>query len=54
MILRLAFSLTLKVGYTLIESPEWMPVRSTCSMMPGMKTSRPSQMASTSSSLPMM
>ena len=37
-----------------MESPLWMPVRSTSSMMPGTNTSRPSQMASTSISLPMM
>ena len=43
-----------KVGYTLTESPEWTPVRSTSSMMPGTNTSAPSQMASTSTSLPMM
>ena len=28
-----------KVGYTLTESPEWTPVRSTSSMMPGTNTS---------------
>ena len=37
-----------------MESPEWMPVRSTSSMMPGTNTSLPSQTASTSSSLPTM
>ena len=40
-----------KEGYTLMESPEWTPVRSTSSMMPGTNTSRPSQMASTSTGL---
>ncbi len=25
-------------GYTAIESPEWTPARSMCSMMPGMST----------------
>ena len=48
------FGLRLKDGYTLMLSPEWMPVRSTCSMMAGMKTFSPSQMASTSVSLPWM
>ena len=37
-----------------MESPEWMPVRSTSSMMPGTNTSLPSQMASTSTSRPEM
>ena len=43
-----------RAGYTLMLSPEWTPVRSTCSMMPGMNTSVPSQTASTSTSLPMI
>src|SRR4029079_2957146 len=33
-------------------SPEWTPARSTCSMIPGISTSRPSQTASTSISTP--
>ena len=32
------------------ESPEWMPASSMCYMMPAMKTSSPSQTASTSTS----
>ena len=47
-------SVIVNVGYTLMLSPEWMPVRSTCSMMPGMYTCSPSHTASVSSSLPMM
>ena len=43
-----------KAGYTEMESPLWIPVRSTSSMMPGTNTFRPSQMASTSTSLPWM
>ncbi len=39
-------------GYTAIESPLWTPARSTCSMIPGMTTLSPSQMASTSASVP--
>ena len=54
MIVWRAFSLTLKVGYMLMESPLWMPVRSTCSIMPGMNTFFPSQTASVSSSRPSM
>jgi hypothetical protein len=37
-----------------MESPEWTPARSICSMMPGMSTSSPSEMTSTSSSVPGM
>ncbi len=33
------------------ESPEWTPACSTCSMMPPMRTSSPSQTASTSTSM---
>ena len=36
-----------------MESPEWTPVRSMCCMTPGISTSVPSEMTSTSSSLPM-
>ena len=39
-------------GYTEMESPEWMPARSMCSIIPGMRKSSPSQMASTSHSVP--
>ena len=42
-----------KGGYTAIESPEWTPVRSMCCMTPGISTSAPSEITSTSSSLPM-
>ena len=35
-----------------MESPEWTPVRSMCCMTPGISTSVPSEMTSTSSSLP--
>ena len=41
-----------EAGYTAILSPECIPVRSTCSMMPGISISSPSQMASTSISMP--
>ena len=41
-----------KGGYTAMESPEWTPVRSMCCMTPGMSTSTPSEITSTSSSLP--
>ena len=34
------------------EAPEWTPARSMCDMMPGISTDSPSQMASTSTSLP--
>ena len=37
-----------------MESPEWTPARSTCSMMPGISTSVPSEITSTSSSTPGM
>ena len=37
-----------------IESPLCTPARSMCSMMPGISTSSPSQMASTSHSFPSM
>ena len=39
-------------GYTAIESPECTPARSMCSMTPGISTPSPSQIASTSTSLP--
>ena len=39
-------------GKTLVLSPECTPVRSTSSIMPGRNTSVPSQIASTSTSLP--
>ena len=41
-----------EAGYTAILSPECMPVRSTCSIMPGISISSPSHMASTSISMP--
>src|SRR3972149_2500825 len=41
-----------RAGYTAIESPEWTPARSMCSMTPGMRVCSPSQTASTSASLP--
>ena len=37
-----------------MESPEWTPARSMCSIMPGMSTRSPSEMTSTSSSVPGM
>ena len=37
-----------------MESPLCTPARSMCSMMPGMSTSVPSEMTSTSSSVPIM
>ena len=36
-----------------MESPEWTPARSMCSMMPGMSSSSPSKTPSTSTSRPM-
>ena len=52
MILSVITSLMFQAGYTAMESPEWTPVRSMCSIMPGIRMSSPSQMASTSSSVP--
>ena len=51
-ILALMSSSISEAGYTAMLSPEWIPVRSTCSMMPGIRMSSPSQMASTSISMP--
>ena len=50
--IRLILSVKLIDGYTEILSPEWIPARSTCSMIPGIRISVPSQTASTSTSLP--
>ena len=35
-------------------SPEWMPARSMCSVTPGIRISSPSEIASSSTSLPSM
>ena len=35
-----------------MESPEWIPALSTCSIIPGISTVVPSEMQSTSSSVP--
>jgi len=51
-ILALMSSSMSEAGYTAMLSPEWIPVRSTCSIMPGMRMFSPSQMASTSISMP--
>ena len=45
-------SLRLYGGVTAMESPECMPARSMCSMMPGTSTRLPSDMTSHSSSVP--
>ena len=45
-------ALTVWGGNMPTESPEWTPARSTCSRRPGMRTSRPSLTASTSTSTP--
>ena len=50
--IRLILSVKLIDGYTEMLSPEWIPARSTCSMIPGIRISVPSQTASTSTSLP--
>ena len=51
-IVSFAFSLMVLAGYTEILSPEWIPARSICSMIPGIRISSPSHTASTSISLP--
>ena len=40
-------------GYTAMESPEWTPARSTCSIIPGISMEVPSDTASTSTSMPL-
>ena len=51
-IVSFTLSLIVGAGYTEILSPEWTPVRSICSIIPGMRMSVPSHTASTSISLP--
>ena len=51
-ILSVNLSVRLYGGYTAMESPLCTPARSMCSMIPGMSTSVPSEMTSTSSSVP--
>ena len=51
-IVSFAFSLMVLAGYTEILSPEWIPARSICSIIPGIRMSSPSHTASTSISFP--
>ena len=52
--INLSFSPSVNVwgGYTAIESPEWTPALSMCSIIPGIITVSPSLIASTSISRP--